>query len=112
MNTPMNWVQRLSWIVVTAVSCIGLDQITKAIAKSYLTLNDVHSLLGDTVRFQLAHNRGAFLGLGDSLPDTIRWISFNPDKPPAEPLGRGLPSSGPDVDPPGACSISASLSRF
>ncbi len=73
----MNLAQRLSWIGATAVSCIGLDQITKAIAKSFLTLNDVHSLWGDAVRLQLAHNRGAFLSLGASLPDSLRQPLFS-----------------------------------
>jgi signal peptidase II len=41
-----------------------------------LNLYDTHSLLADTVRFRLAHNTGAFLGLGDSLPDTLRQPLF------------------------------------
>jgi len=72
MNTAMSLSQRLLWISVTVLACVGLDQFTKAIAKSSLHLADVDSLWGDTVRLQLAHNRGAFLGLGDSLPEAVR----------------------------------------
>jgi signal peptidase II len=76
MNASLNLRQRFAWIGVTAFACIGLDQLTKWIAKSYLNLYDTHSLLADTVRFRLAHNSGAFLSLGDSLPDNIRQPLF------------------------------------
>jgi signal peptidase II len=64
--------QRAYWIAIITVLCVGLDQLSKAIAKSVLNFTDVHSYLGDTVRFQLAHNRGAFLSLGATLPDSVR----------------------------------------
>jgi signal peptidase II len=76
MNVSMSLNQRLTWIGLTVLSCVGLDQLTKAIAKSQLNLYDTHSLLGDTVRFRLAHNTGAFLSLGDSLPESIRQPLF------------------------------------
>lgn len=72
MNSSISLMSRAKWIALTVVACIGLDQYTKDIAKTHLNLADYHSFLGDTVRFGLAHNRGAFLGLGDSLPDWIR----------------------------------------
>ena len=68
MNTSMKLTQRVILILAIALSCIGLDQGTKAVAKANLSLTATHSLLGDTVRLQLAHNTGAFLGLGDSFP--------------------------------------------
>ncbi len=34
------------------------------------------SYLGDTLRLQLTYNRGAFLGLGSSLPDFLRHSIF------------------------------------
>lgn len=64
--------QRITSIGIVTVLCVGLYQLSKAIAKSILNFTDVHSYLGDTVRFQLAHNRGAFLSLGASLPDSVR----------------------------------------
>jgi signal peptidase II len=71
----MTLVQRIAWISATALACIGLDQFTKAIAKAQLVLGDLHSMWGDTLRLQLAHNTGAFLGLGNSLPESVRqWL--------------------------------------
>jgi signal peptidase II len=86
MNTPISFARRLVWIAVTALACVGLDQFTKAIAKSQLTLGDLHSFWGDTVRFQLAHNTGAFLSLGASLPDSVRQLVLS--------VGVGLLLSG------------------
>jgi len=74
--TPLTLTQRLSRIGIIALSCVALDQLTKAIAKSYLNLSDTHAFLADTVRFRLAHNTGAFLGLGDSLPESARQMLF------------------------------------
>jgi signal peptidase II len=54
------------------IVAIAGDQVTKAIARNNLQLGELHSYLGDTVRVQLAHNYGAFLSLGDSLPENWR----------------------------------------
>ncbi|HMN43854.1 MAG TPA: signal peptidase II [Povalibacter sp.] len=64
----MSSANRLWKIAAVLLVCIGLDQLTKAIAKATLPREDAWSYLGDTVRLQLAHNYGAFLSLGDSLP--------------------------------------------
>jgi signal peptidase II len=77
MNEPLTSAQRAKWIGLITVVCVALDQLSKVIAKSYLNLTDVHSFLGDTVRFTLAHNRGAFLSLGASLPESIRQPLFS-----------------------------------
>ena len=37
-----------------------------------MMLAESHSYLGDTVRLVHVENTGAFLGLGDSLPETVR----------------------------------------
>jgi signal peptidase II len=75
MNIPMSLTQRFSWLSVIVLACVGLDQFTKAIAKAQLVLGDLHSMWGDTLRLQLAHNTGAFLGLGNSLPESVRqWL--------------------------------------
>ncbi len=59
-------------IFIVLVSCVGCDQATKSVAQSFLSETEIWSFGGDTVRLQLAHNHGAFLGLGSSLPDTLR----------------------------------------
>jgi signal peptidase II len=75
MKSTMTLAQRVIWIGTTAFLCIGLDQLTKAIAKAHLTFSDALAFFGGILRLQLAHNTGAFLGLGDSLPASVRqWI--------------------------------------
>jgi signal peptidase II len=63
--------RRLIVIIAVLACCVGCDQATKAIAKAYVPAQAPWSFLGDTIRLQLAHNTGAFLSLGASLPD--RW---------------------------------------
>lgn len=68
----MSIAKRLVMIFSVLVSCVGCDQSTKSVAQSMLSETAGWSFLGDTVRFQLAHNPGAFLGLGASLPEAWR----------------------------------------
>jgi signal peptidase II len=56
---------------------VGCDQTAKSVAQSSLSQTEVWSLLGDTVRLQLAHNHGAFLSLGASFPEVWRQALFN-----------------------------------
>lgn len=72
----MNLAKRVNLISAVVVSCVGCDQITKSIAKSVLPGAGPSSYLGDTVRLQLVHNRGAFLSLGTSLPEAWRQGLF------------------------------------
>ena len=72
----MNFTKRMILIFVVLVSCVGCDQATKSIAVSVLPEMKTFSYLGDTLRLQLAYNRGAFLSLGSSLPDVWRHGVF------------------------------------
>lgn len=63
----MSTTKRLLLIVAILFSCVGCDQVTKSVAKTYLADGHAIVLAGDTVRLQLAKNYGAFLGLGDSI---------------------------------------------
>lgn len=72
----MSFAKRLALILFVLVSCIGCDQITKSFAQSYLPVAETRSYLGNTVRLQLAHNAGAFLSLGASLPKSWRLALF------------------------------------
>jgi signal peptidase II len=67
-------VQRIAVVAAVVAGCVGCDQGTKAIARATLATADLGSLLGDTVRIQLALNDGAFLGLGGSLPEPWRSL--------------------------------------
>ncbi|WAR46076.1 signal peptidase II [Methylomonas rapida] len=68
----MNLSKRLVLTVIVLISCVGCDQASKSVAQSLLSETDVWSFWGDTVRLQLAHNHGAFLGLGSSFPEVLR----------------------------------------
>jgi lipoprotein signal peptidase len=48
----------------------------KSLAVSKLPEMETFSYLGDTFRLQLTYNQGAFLGLGHSFPDGIKFIVF------------------------------------
>ena len=73
----MSMAKRFALILVVLVGCVGCDQTTKSIAQSYLPSTEAWSFLGDTLRLQLTHNTGAFLGLGDSLPEFWRHVLFS-----------------------------------
>jgi len=68
--------KRLVLILFVLVSCVGCDQTTKSFAQSYLPHAEAWSYMGDTVRLQIAHNHGAFLSLGASLPEFWRLALF------------------------------------
>ena len=72
----MTFLKKSILIVVVLVSCVGCDQATKSIAVAVLPEAQAFSYLGDTVRLQLAHNRGAFLSMGASLPEAWRQGIF------------------------------------
>ena len=72
----MSIARRLVLILFVLVSCVGYDQTTKSFAQSHLPHAEARSYLGDTVRLQLAHNHGAFLSLGASLPEFWRLALF------------------------------------
>ena len=58
------------------VACVACDQGTKRLAEAHLSPGERISLLGDTVRLELARNAGAFLGLGAALPERVRAHLF------------------------------------
>jgi signal peptidase II len=64
----MSNIKRFVIIFVVFVSCVGCDQATKSVARSVLAGSGTWSCLGDTVRLQLAYNKGGFLSLGATLP--------------------------------------------
>ena len=72
----MSRLKRVSLVVLVLIAGVGCDQVTKAVARSVLPGSGGWSLLGDTVRLQLAQNRGAFLSLGATLPAGWREAIF------------------------------------
>lgn len=62
--------------VVVLLCSAGCDQAAKQLATDRLADPPPVSLAGDTVRFELAANRGGFLSLGADLPPGVRRILF------------------------------------
>lgn len=63
------------WFLVLVGLFIGFDQATKITAKDHLALLQSISYLSDFIRLQYAENAGAFLSLGGSWSQGIRfWI--------------------------------------
>ncbi len=62
---------------VLVLSCLaanlGLDRATKALAEAYLKGREGYSLLGGLVVVRYAENRGAFLGMGASWPEWLKY---------------------------------------
>ena len=63
-------------VLLTVFACVGCDQVSKAAASQHLAHQPALSFAGDAVRLQYAENRGAFLSLGDQLPERERAIVF------------------------------------
>ncbi len=68
--------QRFLLMLLSVTACAGCDQSTKFMARSYLEQTSQISLWADIVRLRLAENPGAFLGLGASLPRSVRTTVF------------------------------------
>ena len=67
---------RIAVILLTLLGCVGCDQVTKLIARDHLAPDVRVSLLNDVVRLQYAENSGAFLSLGEGLPEVVRHTVF------------------------------------
>jgi signal peptidase II len=59
-------------LLLLGVLTVGCDRATKEAAVAHLDGKPDIELLGGAVRVTYAENQGAFLGLGDSLPDPVR----------------------------------------
>jgi signal peptidase II len=64
--------RRAALFLVLLVVLVGCDHATKRIAEDALAGTPGFSVVADTLRFELASNRGAFLSIGESLPPQIR----------------------------------------
>jgi signal peptidase II len=70
----MKTTKRATIIFLIVISCVGCDQVTKTIAKHTLPKFETFSFLNDTLRLQYAENQGAFLSLGATIPENIRYL--------------------------------------
>jgi signal peptidase II len=71
MTGAMHRVSRCAFSLAL-VACVGCDQAAKHAAGLLLAGSERVTLLGDTVRFELVANPGAFLSLGAGLPELVR----------------------------------------
>jgi signal peptidase II len=67
---------RLTLVAGVLLCSVGCDQVAKTIARASLAASPPISLLNDFVRLEFAQNRGAFLSLGEGLPDAARYLLF------------------------------------
>ena len=58
------------------LGCVGCDQLTKGVVRANIVLGEGTSYFGDTLRLTHVENSGAFLSLGEALPDHVRTAIF------------------------------------
>lgn len=72
----MHRMRRIALVVTLLIACVGCDQTTKSLARSYLQGREASSFFNDMFRLEYAENPGAFLSLGASLPHHLRTAVF------------------------------------
>ncbi len=72
-HTPMINFKRVLILVVLLLGCLAVDQGTKHAAERDLSSGDPIVLAGGLLRFEYVENTGAFLSLGASLPEDVRF---------------------------------------
>jgi signal peptidase II len=68
--------KRLVILIFAVIGCVGCDQQTKIWAKELLQPGQSLSYFNDSFQFILVENHGAFLGLGNQLPEHLKTIIF------------------------------------
>ena len=69
--------RKLITIAIVFAIVVGLDQLTKVIAKQTLVSAGTLSYFGDIFRWHYSENTGAFLSLGANLSEEARFWIFN-----------------------------------
>lgn len=72
----MKLYSRFAVLTLTILSCVGCDQSTKMVAKSYLRGHSSISFFDSLFNFVYAENSGTMLGIGSSFPENIRFLIF------------------------------------
>jgi len=68
--------QKIFIICSISIAFIGCDQVSKRFAIEYLPKYETFSYFFDVLRIRYVENKGAFLGLGNNLPDEYRFWLF------------------------------------
>jgi signal peptidase II len=67
--------RRHVWIFsFVLLACVGCDHAAKQVAEQWLADSSGIALLGGIVRLQLVANPGAFLSLGEHMPELVRQL--------------------------------------
>lgn len=72
----MRPVTRVTVVLMTLLGCVGCDQASKSLARSFLEIGGTKTMFHDALRLQLTENAGAFLSLGASLSNDLRFALF------------------------------------
>ena len=72
----MSTKQKIIRFCLLSISLIGLDRITKILAKQYLKDKEMVSYLHDTLRIGYVENTGAFLSFGADWPAKVSFWVF------------------------------------
>lgn len=70
----VNGIIRTALIVIIVIANVGCDQISKNIVRETISYNEIINVFGDYLILTKVENTGAFLSLGDSLPEPIKFI--------------------------------------
>ncbi len=62
------------FIVLVIVFNIAIDQISKVLVRANFEYREIKSLIGDKFIMQYVENKGAFLGMGSDMNDTLKLI--------------------------------------
>lgn len=67
--------KRLLILFIVSITCVVCDRTTKILSTIHLPRDVMHSYFYDILRLGYTENRGGLLGVGNTLPDELRfWI--------------------------------------
>jgi len=72
----MKTLKKVLLVMLVLGLCVGCDQASKVVARNHLALSPPIYVMGDILRLHYTENTGAFLGLGASLSESVRFWSF------------------------------------
>jgi signal peptidase II len=66
--------QRNVGITALIIFNIAIDQVSKVLVRANFEYGEIKTLIGDSLIMQYVENKGAFLGMGSDMNDTLRLI--------------------------------------
>jgi signal peptidase II len=61
-------------IILLIIFNITIDQVSKVLVRANFEYGEIKTLIGDTFIMQYVENKGAFLGMGSDMNETLRLI--------------------------------------